>query len=132
MNNVNLKYYIGIGLIIFVDSLHRLFFENDSKFDVYLYYNHSRYFTNILYDISNLFKFSILTFWLIKVSKKIFTPLFIASLVTWISYFMFYNQKSSLIIIPIYVISSIIYNINLFKTIFKIITKIIIKTLLKK
>lgn len=115
MNKSNLKYYIGIILIIFVDSLHRLFFDNDSEFDVYLCYNHKRYFTNILYDISNLFKFSILTFWLIRVNRKIFTPLFITSLFMWISYFTFYNQKSSLLIIPIYLISMFMHNKNLFK-----------------
>ena len=115
MNKSNLKYYIGIVLIIFVDSLHRLFFDNDSEFDVYLCYNHKRYFTNILYDISNLFKFSILTFWLIRVNRKIFTPLFIASLATWVSYFTFYNQKSSLLIIPIYIACVILYNRNMFK-----------------
>ena len=115
MNSSNLKYYIGIVLIIFVDSLHRLFFDNNSKFDVYLYFDHKRYLTNILYDISNLFKFSILTFWLIRFSKKVFTPLFIASISMWVSYFTFYNQKSSLLIIPIYITTVIVCNRNMFK-----------------
>ena len=115
MNKSNLKYYIGIIAILIVDSLHRLFFENNIMLDVYLYYNHERYFTNILYDISNLLKFSILTFWLIRINRKIFTPFFITSLFMWISYFTFYNQKSSLLIIPIYLISMFMYNKNLFK-----------------
>tara|TARA_R110000851_G_scaffold66662_2_gene150601 strand:+ start:169 stop:519 length:351 start_codon:yes stop_codon:yes gene_type:complete len=115
MNSANLKYYVGIISILVLDSLHRWFFENNSKFDVYLFYNHERYFTNILYDISNLFKFSILTYWLIKVNTRVFTPLFITSLFIWVSYFAFYNQKSSILIIPIYVITTIIYNKKLFK-----------------
>ena len=123
MNKSNLKYYIGIIAILIVDSLHRLFFENNIMLDVYLYYNHERYFTNILYDISNLLKFSILTFWLIRINRKIFTPLFIASLATWVSYFTFYNQKSSLLIIPIYIACVILYNRNAFKTMFKILFK---------
>ena len=115
MNKTNLKYYLGIIFIILIDSLHVLFFENNSKFDVYLFYNHNRYFTNILYDISNLFKFSILTYWLIRVNKSIFTPLFITSIIMWISYFIFYNQISSLLIIPIYIITMLIYNKKIFK-----------------
>ena len=115
MNKSSLKYYIGIIIILVVDSLHKLFFENDSRIDVYLLYNHERYLTNILYDISNLFKFSILTYWLIKVNRRVFTPLFITSLFIWLSYFTFYNQKSSILIIPIYVITTIIYNKKLFK-----------------
>lgn len=115
MNKVNLKYYVGIIAIFLVDSLHVLYFSNNDKFDVYLYYNHERYLTNILYDISNLFKFSLLTYWLISVNRKIFTPLFITSLFIWISYFFFYNQKSSLLIMPIYLILLFIYNKNMFK-----------------
>ena len=115
MNKSNLKYYIGILIIILVDSLPVLLFENDSRIDVYLFYNHERYLTNILYDISNLFKFSILTYWLIKINRRVFTPLFITSLFIWISYFVFYNQKSSMLIIPIYIITMIIYNKKTFK-----------------
>ena len=115
MNKSNLKYYIGIILILVIDSLHRLFFNNNEKIDVYLFYNHERYLTNILYDISNLFKFSILTYWLIGVNKRIFAPLFITSLFIWISYFTFYNQKSSVLITPIYIIAMLIYNKKIFK-----------------
>ena len=115
MNKSNLKYYIGIIIILVMDSLHRLFFDNNDKMDVYLFYNHERYITNILYDISNFFKFSILTYWLIRVNKRIFTPLFITSLFIWISYFTFYNQKSSVIITPIYLITMLIYNKKIFK-----------------
>jgi hypothetical protein len=115
MNKSNLKYYIGIITIFLVDSLHILFFENNSKIDVYLFYSHKRYLTNILYDISNLLKFSILTYWLININRKIFTPLFITSLFIWVSYFTFYNQKSSMFIIPIYIATVFIYNKNLLK-----------------
>ena len=110
MNKSNLKYYIGIITILIVDSLHILFFDNNSKIDVYIFYNHERYLTNILYDISNLLKFSILTFWLIRLNRKIFTPLFI-----WLSYFTFYNQKSSMFIIPLYIGTVLMYNKKLFK-----------------
>ena len=110
MKKSNLKYYIGIFFIIFIDSLHNIFFKNNDKFDIYLFYNHSRYLTNILYDISNLFKFSILTYWLININRRIFTPLFILSIGVWISYFTFYNQITSLLLIPLYIITVIYYN----------------------
>lgn len=110
MNKNSLKYYLGLILIFIIDALHVLYFSNNDMYDVYLYYNHERYLTNILCDISNLFKFSLLTYWLISVNRKIFTPLFITSLFIWISYFFFYNQKSSLFIIPIYLITYFIYN----------------------
>lgn len=116
MNAKNLKYYIGIIAIILLDSLHNLLFENNQKFDVYLFYEHKRYLTNILYDVSNLFKFSLLTFWLIRLNKGVFKPLFITSLFIWILYFFFYNQKESIIIIPIYIL--LIYIVNP-KTFFK-------------
>lgn len=115
MNKGNLKYFIGIIIMLVIDSLHSFFFENNDKYDVYFLYNHKRYLTNILYDISNLFKLSILTYWLKGLNHKVFTPLFITSLFVWISYFVFYNQKSSLLIMPIYLILLFIYNKNMFK-----------------
>ena len=111
----NLKYYIGIIAIIIIDSLHNVFFENNDKFDVYLMYGHERFLTNILYDISNLFKFSILTYWLISLNRTIFRPLFILSLFTWISYFVFYNQLASLFLIPIYILLILAHNKNIFR-----------------
>ena len=114
MKRQNLKYYIGIFLIFLIDSLHVIFFENNDKIDIYLFYEHKRYLTNILFDISNLFKFSILTYWLISMSKKIFRPLFILSLCTWISYFVFYNQFASLVLIPIYSVLILTHNKNIF------------------
>ena len=114
MNKGNLKYYVGIILILFVDSLHNIFFENNERFDVYLFYDHERYFTNILYDISHLFKFSILTYWLIDLNKRVFKPLFLVSLIIWILYFLFYNQKESVIIIPFYISLVLYYNRNIF------------------
>ena len=80
MKQSYLKYYIGIALMLLVDSLHNIFFENNDKYDVYLFYDHKRYLTNILYDISHLFKFSLLTYWLVSISEKVFMPLFILSL----------------------------------------------------
>lgn len=109
MKKQYLKYYIGIAVMLFVDSLHNILFENNDKYDVYLFYDHQRYLTNILYDISHLFKFSLLTYWLINISKSVFKPLFILSLLIWISYFTFYNQASSLILIPIYLLTAIYY-----------------------
>jgi len=102
MKITNLKYYIGISLIVIVGSLHFIFFSNDDKYDVYLFYNHSRYLTNILFDISNLFNFSIITYWLIGVNKRIFRPLFYLSILVWFSYFTTYNQITSLFIYPLY------------------------------
>lgn len=101
--------------MLFINSLHYIFFTNNDKYDVYLFYNHSRYFTNILYDISGLFSFSLLTYWLIDLSYRIFKPLFIVSLATWLSYFTYYNQKTSLVLIPLYIILSFVYNKNILK-----------------
>lgn len=110
MKHYEVKYYIGVILIILVDSLHLIMFESNERYDVYMFYNHERYLTNILYDISNLFKFSVLTYWLIDVSKKIFKPLFLVSLITWFFYFLYYNQKISVLIVPIYIILMIYYS----------------------
>lgn len=106
----NIKYYIGILFIFFIDALHILYFNNNNKYDIYLLYEHKRYLTNILYDISCLFKFSILTYWLISLKRNIFKPLFITSLFIWFTYFLFYNQKASLLIIPVYILLTLKYN----------------------
>ncbi len=100
----NLKYYAGIILILIMDSVHTIMFSNNDKYDVYLFYDHSRYLTNIIYDLSNLFTFSILTYFLSNYNKTVFNPLFILSLFTWVSYFVFYNQFGNLILIPIYIL----------------------------
>lgn len=115
MKRSNIKYYVGIILLFAVDCLHNIFFQNNDKYDVYLFYDHQRYLTNILYDISHLFKFSVLTYFLINLNRRIFTPLFITSIFIWVSYFTFYNQKTSALIIPIYVALSILYNTKLIK-----------------
>jgi len=102
MVKANLKYYVGITAIVLIGSLHNIFFENNDKYDIYLFYNHKRYLTNILFDISNLFNFSLLTYWLIGINKRIFKPLFYMSLIIWVSYFTTYNQITSLFTIPLY------------------------------
>jgi hypothetical protein len=112
MKYSDLKYYIGILFMLFIDSLHVIFFSSNDKYDVYLFYDHQRYLTNILYDMSNLVRFSLLTFWLISLKRKIFAPLFVLSLLTWVSYFTFYNQMSSLFLIPCYLFVVILYNKN--------------------
>jgi len=115
VKKTNLKYYIGIIIIFLIDSLPRIIFNNNDKYDIYLFYDHSRYLTNILFDISGLLKFSILTFWLIDLRKNIFTPLFLLSIYVWISYFLFYNQIGSIISIPMYLLTILIYNKNKMK-----------------
>ena len=110
MKKTDLKYYLGIFIMFIIDSLPRFIFDNNDKYDIYLYYDHSRYLTNILFDISNLFKFSLLTYWLIGFKKHIFTPLFLLSIYIWLSYFIFYNQIGSIISIPLYIITILIYN----------------------
>lgn len=111
-----LKYYIGIFLIILIDSLHVIFYDNDEMYDVYFLIDYERYLTNILGDISDYFRFSILTFWLIQLNKKIFKPLFITSLLAVGFYFLDYNQLLSLLLIPIYLILAIKYNETIFKS----------------
>lgn len=103
----DLKFYIGIGMILLIGSLHIVFFDNDSKYDVYLFYDHKRYLTNILYDISTLFDFTILSYFLSLYNRKIFRPLFFLSIMFWFSYFIFYNQIGTLLLIPIYVIMAV-------------------------
>ena len=115
MKKSALKYYIGVALIFMVNSVHSIMFKNNDKYDVYLFYDHNRYLTNILYDISKLFSFTVLTYFLISLNRKVFKPLFIMSIVTWFSYFLFYNQQSSLILIPIYVILVLLYEKSIFK-----------------
>jgi len=110
MNKTDLKYYLGIIFIFIIDSAPRIMYDNFDKYDVYLFYDHSRYLTNILFDISNLFKFSLLTYWLISLKRNIFTPLFLLSIYIWLSYFIFYNQIGSIILIPLYIITIFIYN----------------------
>lgn len=103
MKRENLEYHIGIGMMILVSSLHVVFFENNDKYDVYAFYDKSRFLTNILYDISVLFDATILTYWLSKYKRNIFKPLFITALLSWGTYFLFYNQMVSLILIPLYI-----------------------------
>ena len=95
--------------MLVIGGLHIVFFDNNEKYDVYLYYNHKRYLTNILYDISVLFDFSLLTYWAIKLDRNVFEPLFIMSLLAWITYFLNYNQALSLFLIPIYIVLAILY-----------------------
>ncbi len=106
----NLKYYIGIALIILVDSLHNIYFYDPRKYDIYFFYDHARFLDNILFDISRMFSFSLLSYWLIRMNRRIFEPFFILSLLIWVSYFTYYNQKTSLLLIPLYVILVIYYN----------------------
>ena len=103
MKKDNLKYYIGIGLMILVGTLQIIFFNNNDKYNVYFFYDKERFLTNILYDISVLFDTTILTYWLIKFKRGIFRPLFIVTLASWVTYFLFYNQMASLILIPLYI-----------------------------
>ena len=115
LNLGNLKYYLGISAIFILDILQSVVFSNDSKFDIYLLYDHDRYLTNIVYDIGNMFTFSVLTYFLIKLNRRVFTPLFVMSLFWWVSYFVFYNQMSSLLLIPIYLILVVYYNEKMFR-----------------
>lgn len=115
MSKARLKYYIGIIAVFVIGALHVLFFDNNSKYDVYLLYDHKRYLTNILYDISVLFDFSVLTYFLIKLDRVVFKPLFIISILAWISYFINYNQITSLLLIPAYLVLSRLYYKNILK-----------------
>lgn len=115
MKQSNFKYYIGISVIFLIDSLQSILFNNNDKFDVFLFYNHDRYLTNIIYDIGNMFTFSVLTYFLINLNRKIFKPLFIVSIFWWLSYFTFYHQLSSLLLIPIYLVLVVYYNEKMFR-----------------
>lgn len=112
MKKSNLKYVIGILLMLFIDSLHNIFFENNDKYDLYLFYDHERFLTNILFDISNMFRFSLLTFWMSRYNKRIFEPFFWLSVLVWVSYFTTYNQITSLWVLIAYLGIVIHYNRN--------------------
>jgi len=101
MKKSDYKYIYGIGCILITGMLHILFFNNNDKYDVYLFYNHKRYLTNILYDISILTEFTVLTGFAIKLNKAIWRPLFFFSLLQWISYFLVYRQSWTLLGLPI-------------------------------
>lgn len=95
--------------MLVIGGLHIAFFENNDKYDVYLFYDKKRYLTNILYDISVLFDFSLLTYWAIKLDRIVFKPLFRMSLLSWLTYFINYNQALSLLLIPTYLVLSRLY-----------------------
>jgi len=100
----DIKYFVGVALILITGILHIAFFDNNDKYDVYLLYSNQRYLTNILYDISVLTEFSVLTYFLVNLNKKWFRPLFIFSLLQWISYFLVYRQSWTLIGLPLLII----------------------------
>jgi hypothetical protein len=113
MKPSNFKFYIGIIFMFFIGNLHTIFFGSDEKYDLYLLYDHKRYLTNILYDFSTMFDFTLLTYFLAHYNKRVFMPLFILSFFAWGSYFVFYNQTGSLVLIPIYLILVVCYNRNI-------------------
>lgn len=98
----DLKYYLGILAILLVNSLHVIYFNNDNKYDIYLFYNHERYLTNILYDVGVLVTLTILSRFLCNFKRNIFKPLYYTFLFSWLMYFLFYWQMASLFIIPFY------------------------------
>lgn len=104
MSNKDWKYIYGIALILITGMLHIIFFSNDNKYDVYLFYNHKRYLTNILYDISVLTEFSVLTYFAINLNRRIWRPIFIFSLLQWGAYFLVYRQMWTLLTLPMLII----------------------------
>lgn len=108
----SLKYYFAIASILFVNSLHIIFFTNDEMYDVYFFYDHKRYFTNILYDIGIIYSSNILTYILIKYKRLIFLPIFYTTLAMWVTYFLFYHQLASLILIPFYTCIAIVLQLK--------------------
>lgn len=80
-----------------------VFFNQDTKADVYLFYDHERFLDNIFYDISNLLYFVVSSYILSKYNK-LFQPFFIISLVNVALYFIVYKQNIALIEYPILLI----------------------------
>lgn len=103
MRKDNTQYHYGVNLMIVLHSLPIIFYWCDARFDVYMFYDHTRYLTNILSDIAYMADSVILTYWLSKFKRSIFRPLFIVSVASVILYFTFYKQMASLILIPLYV-----------------------------
>ena len=84
--------------------MHIVFFNNNEKYDVYLFYSHKRYLTNIFYDISVLTEFSVLTSFAIKLNKKIWRPMYYFSIMQWVAYFLVYRQMWTLLALPILIL----------------------------
>ena len=110
MNTKPINYYIGISILFLIGGLHSYLYDNFDKYDVFLFFEYKRYLSTIVYDVYGMTVFSMFSFWLIKLNKAVFTPLFIISLITWVLYFLFFNQHSELIVTPVYIILLIYYN----------------------
>lgn len=113
--STSFKYYFWIGTTFAINALHVVFFNNNDKYDVYYFYEHNRFLTNILYDIGVLYTITVLSYFLRKLSWRVFEPLFIASLFSWVFYFAVYWQMASLLIIPLYICIAILYQTKLVK-----------------
>jgi hypothetical protein len=109
MKKSDLRIYITCFIPVILGSFITLFFYSDLKVDVFLFYDHERYIDNIFYDIYYRVSISIFTWYASKWNRKVFTPFFIVSLLEIVSYFTFYNQASSLIMLPILVLLIILY-----------------------
>lgn len=100
-----------IGILLILSTIHVIFFNSDVKYDVYLYYEHDRFLSNIIRDCAIYLIFTILLGIICKYDKK-FIPLFVYSLIQIICYFIFYNQMEALIAIPIYILTQLIMKLK--------------------
>lgn len=103
-----LKLYLSLCSVVLVNSLHILFFNNNDKYDIYLFYDHSRYLTNILVDVGNLYAAIIFSYHLSKYKRVVFLPVFYSCILSSVMYFVNYRQLASLIIIPFYLLCTVI------------------------
>lgn len=102
------QYIIALCLVISIDVLILHFKSYDIKVDPYLFYAHSRYLDNVLFDFRNMVYFSVSSFILWKY-KRVFFPFFILSIFQIIMYFLYYKQQENFIEYPL-LLALIIWN----------------------
>lgn len=102
------KLFISLWSVILVNCLHIIYFDNNDKYDVYLFYDHSRYLTNILLDIGVLYAAIVFSYHLSRYRRVVFLPVFYLCIGSAIMYFLTYRQLASLMIIPPYLLCTVI------------------------
>ena len=97
------KYEVFLIALVFIAiNLHRLFDATGMRADIFVFYEHDRLLSNILYELGKHFTVLILSFILwMRVNKQIFLLCFIYLLLDFIGYILFFGQGVNLYIIII-------------------------------
>ncbi len=87
-----------------------MFFYSDTKADVYLFYDHSRYLDNIFNDVRNISISIIFSWYASRWKKNLFMPFFWFFLLELVLYFTVYKQGVSMVSLPFLTFLLILYN----------------------